>query len=299
MKSSGKPILRLGFTDTFGAIEEFFTETLSTEFEIVRDDENPDYLIFGDRNFGENNLRYDETKCIKIFYTGENQRPYHYRCHYSISFDHDDNGRNFRLPLYVIYDWDNKRKKVNNSKIFARTSYSMSKHEFEQRKFCSFVVKNGGCQKRNDFFHMLSEYQPVDAAGPLFNNVGYILEGGERAVQTKLEFLPKYRFNLCFENSSYPGYATEKLYEAMMGNTIPIYWGSPTIEMDFNPDAFLNWHDYDNDEDFLEAIKRVNEDYYLYQDMYCQPLFGRKNKFMDLSKFVSWFMLNVYKGSGL
>ena len=67
MKSSGKPILRLGFTDTFGAIEEFFTETLSTEFEIVRDDENPDYLIFGDRNFGENNLRYDETSVLRFF----------------------------------------------------------------------------------------------------------------------------------------------------------------------------------------------------------------------------------------
>ena len=71
-----KPILNLGFTDTFGAIEEFFTETLSQDFEIVRDDENPDYLIFGDRNFGENNLRYDETKCIYTYHADTFQYSY-------------------------------------------------------------------------------------------------------------------------------------------------------------------------------------------------------------------------------
>ena len=80
--------LKLGFTDTFGSIENFFIKILSERFNVIRDDTKPDYLIFGDKNFGNNNSRFDNQNCIKIFYTGENERPWDYRCHYSISFDH-------------------------------------------------------------------------------------------------------------------------------------------------------------------------------------------------------------------
>jgi hypothetical protein len=93
-------------------------------------------------------------------------------------------------------------------------------------------------------FHKLNEYKPVASGGPLFNDIGYISPRGEESVSAKTKFLDSYRFNLCFENSSYPGYTTEKLYEALTSKTIPIYCESPTIEVDFNPKAFLNWHDY-------------------------------------------------------
>jgi alpha(1,3/1,4) fucosyltransferase len=289
-------LLRLGFTDTIEPFANFFMTVLSREFTVIRDDENPDYLIFGDRNFGNNNVNYNTKNCVKIFYTGENQRPWDYQCHYAITFDHYDSVNHYRLPLYVIYDFDNKIRKVNNSEVHTRTSYGMNQEIFNSRKFCSFIVKNSNCEMRNHFFHKLSEYQQVDSAGPLFNNVGQVLEGGDRAVQSKLEFLPNYRFNLCFENASHPGYATEKLYEALVGNTVPIYWGSPTIEMDFNPKAFLSWHNYQDDDLFIEAIKAVNEDYYAYQEMYCQPMFRDSNRFMDLDRFVRWFRKNVYRG---
>jgi inorganic pyrophosphatase len=45
--------LKLGFADTFDTAKRFFTETLSQYYNVIRDDDAPDYLIFGDRNFGE------------------------------------------------------------------------------------------------------------------------------------------------------------------------------------------------------------------------------------------------------
>ena len=288
--------LRLGFTDTFGAIENFFIKILSERFEVVRDDVNPDYLIFGDKNFGNNNTVYDSKNCIKIFYTGENARPWDYRCHFSISFDHDEfGGKNYRLPLWVIYDYDNHFRDVPNTSNINRTPSDL----LEKKGFCSFVVKNEACKKRNDWFHILSSYKHVASGGPLYNNIGYILPRGEESVAAKLKFLNSYKFNLCFENSSYPGYATEKLYEALCAKTIPIYWGSPTIETDFNTKAFLNWHDYGNDKDFFEAIKEIDETPDLYEEMYLQPMFAdyqRANKFMDKSRFLNWFENNVYIG---
>lgn len=285
--------LRLGFTDTFGAVEQFFTEVLSREYDIERDDENPEYLIFGDANFGRKNLDPKYDKCVRIFYTGENQLASDYTCHYSITFDHAE-GTNYRLPLFVIYDWDNKRKKVNNSDNYSRDFMDITK----KSGFCSFVVKNGGCQKRNEFFHKLSKYKQVDAGGPLFNNIGGPIRGGALAVEAKAAFLPKYKFNMCFENSSYPGYATEKLYEALVFKTVPIYWGSPTIALDFNPRAFLSWHDYQDDDKFLDKIKELDQDDASYSMMYLESMFINYDKppVFDLDRLLFWFDKNVYRG---
>jgi hypothetical protein len=293
-----KPILRLGFTDTFESIINFFVTILSEDYNIIRDDVNPDYLIFGDRNFGNNNVNYNDRRCIKIFYTGENERPNNYHCNYAISFDHVDNEQQYRLPLYVIYDFDNQHRDVNNTKTVDRDPSDLIK-KFND-KFCSFVVKNGACGKRNYFFQRLNEYKRVDSAGPLFNNMGYILQRGDGAVEAKMKFLNDYKFNLCFENSSYAGYTTEKLYEAYMFGTVPIYWGSTTIECDFNSKAFLNWHDYQDDDAFMEAIIEVDTKPELYEQMYMEPLFNSwkepYNKYMDMNRFRSWFKKNVYKG---
>lgn len=291
-----KPILKLGFADTFGSVENFFTNILSEKFEVVRENTTPDYLIFGDKNFGNSNNTHNERRCIKIFFTGENERPWEYVCHYSISFDHHEfDGKNYRLPLYVIYDYDNHFRDVPNTSTVRRSPNDL----LDKKDFCSFVVKNGGCQKRNDWFHKLSGYKQVSSGGPLFNNIGYILPRGEESVQAKIKFLNAHKFNLCFENSSYPGYTTEKLYEALCAKTVPIYWGSPTIEVDFNTKAFLNWHDYQDDEIFFEKIKEIDQTPELYEEMYLQPMFSdyqKVNKFFDKDRFLNWFEKTVYKG---
>lgn len=290
--------LIIGFTDTIPPIANFFTTVLSTKYDVVRDDENPKYLIFGDTNFGMNNLspKYDRSDITRIFYTGENQRPWDYKCDYALTFDHFDNDRHYRLPLYVIYDFDNKLKGVQTVDDCEAGQDRSFTDLVAPRKFCSFIVKNGGCQKRNDFFHLLSTYKQVDSAGPLFNNMGQILDR-EKAVESKLAFLPKYKFNLCFENASYPGYATEKLYEALIGKTIPIYWGSPTIEVDFNPNAFINWHDYQDDKKLFDRIVELDNDPEYYTEMYLEPMFAnfKRNKFFDQERLLNWWDKNVVK----
>ena len=291
-----KKQLKLGFTDTNNQIANFFVAVLSERFDVTVDNETPDYLIFGDRNFGENNLNYDPQKVTKIFYTGENQRPWDYQTHYAISFDHVENEKMYRLPLYVIYDFNNLLQHISSYSTYRR--YERDIDADRKQKFCSFVVRNPNCQRRNEFFHKLSSYKQVDSGGPLFNNIGRVLDYGDAAMKAKLEWLVDYKFNICFENSSYPGYATEKLYEAYMGGTIPIYWGSPTIEVDFNPKAFLNWYDYGSDEALIQAVIELDQNENKYRDMYMEPLFSKStaNRFMNFTNFLDWFEKNVYKG---
>lgn len=281
--------IKIGFTDTVEPIANFFVKTLSKRFIVVRDDLEPDYLIFGDRNFGDNNLRYDPNKVTKIFYTGENQRPWHYNCHYSISFDYMENDdRNYRLPLYVIYDFDNNLKGTKTVANRVRRLEDIT----PDKAFCSFVVRNGNCQMRNNYFYGLSKYKSVHAGGSLFRNVDAVGD----TVQDKFRFLDKYKFNLCFENSSHPGYTTEKLYEALLADTIPIYWGDPLVARDFNTKAFLNWHDYNNDQAFFDKIIELDNDPEQYAEMYMQPMFNNNyNKYMDLEIFLDWFEIKVIK----
>lgn len=286
-------VLKLGFADMVDSIAEFFIDTLSHRYKIIRDDMTPEYLIFGDRNFGNNNIRFNQTTTTKIFYTGENQRFWDYQCEYAITFDHFDDVKHYRLPLYVIYEHDNNKRGVSSAKTRMRSVDDLR----EERKFCSFVVKNGVCEKRNSFFRKLNEYKPVSSGGPLFNNIGYVLPRGDNSVQSKFAFLDKHKFNLCFENASWPGYTTEKLYDALVCKTVPIYWGSPTIDVDFNGQAFLNWHDFLDDQKFMKAIQEVDADNDLYLYMYRQPMFTHTaQRYMNTNRFLDWFDANVWKG---
>ena len=97
--------LKLGFTDTHDHLAQFFSSILANRFDVEIDNENPDYLIFGDENFGTNNKKFNRSDVVKIFYTGENRRPENYDCDYAITFDHNYNNWHYRLPLNVIYMW--------------------------------------------------------------------------------------------------------------------------------------------------------------------------------------------------
>ena len=277
--------LKLGFSDTFSTAINFFTEALGKRFQIVRDDVNPEYLIYGEGVYGQNHRRFGP-EVTKIFYTGENQRPSDYRCDFAISFDHPTSDRMFRLPLYLIYEFDHK---------ICRNKEMRKGDDYNNKKFCSFVVKNPGCKYRNDYFEILSRYKKVDSAGPLFNNMNGCCPS---SVIEKVKFMSNYRFNLCFENSSHPGYCTEKLFEALCAKTVPIYWGSPTAALDFNPAAFINRYNFASDQQFIDFIIQVNSNKELYNHYYLQPMFRDEEFFrtFNIDHFLDWFQQNVYQG---
>jgi hypothetical protein len=69
-----------------------------------------------------------------------------------------------------------------------------------------------------------------------------------------LDFINDYKFTIAFENSSNSGYTTEKLVDALGSNSIPIYWGNPNVDLEFNTRAFINCHHYRS---FQEAVAEV------------------------------------------
>jgi hypothetical protein len=111
-------------------------------------------------------------------------------------------------------------------------------------RFCAFIYANP-VRYREAFCRALSRYKPVDAPGRSLNNMASIDPvPGLRDWNAKIAFLRDYKFVIAFENSSRPGYNTEKLTHAIEADCLPIYWGDPEISRSFNTARIINAHDY-------------------------------------------------------
>ncbi|WP_395002542.1 glycosyltransferase family 10 domain-containing protein [uncultured Helicobacter sp.] len=301
-----KPIVSMRVVDWYlpDTEENFyanmFVRALSRKYD-VRYSKNPDFLIYG--TFGYEHLQYD---CVRIFFTGENLRTNWNVADYGIDFDYMDFGdRHLRLPYAFILD-----KHLKDVCEASRTRI-LSPMIAEREKFCAFMATNGGGEHtkvRDRFFELLGAYKRVDSGGQWNNNIGGAIGDRYNDFQsTKRKWLQQYRFHICFENSSYPGYLTEKLFDAYAAGCIPIYWGDtslrcappaplPTsahtepqdsdvidtqiphisahlLEYGINPKAFINAHNFPSLQDLVQEVKRIDNDEKAYKEMYLQPLF--------------------------
>lgn len=109
-----------------------------------------------------------------------------------------------------------------------------------KKAFCSFVFGNSsndeGAIYRENFFHELSRYKKVDAAGASLNNTTPL---APRALHEYIPWTSRYKFCICFENSSGEGYYTEKPIHPYLAGTVPVYWGHPSALDVFNPESMV------------------------------------------------------------
>lgn len=250
--------IRIKFADFYAGHDEqenFFVRLLRQRYD-VEVHPKAEYMIFS--RFGYDFLRHDG---IRIFFTTENLRPNFDLADYALAFDHlSFQDRYLRLPLYRWYE-EAYRAVLHTPKVAPSDA---------TRKFCSYVVSNRRTSRsdmaRAVFFHKLSEYRQVDAGGSQFNNVG-------GPVENKHAFISGYKFNIAFENTSSPGYTTEKLVEAKAAGTIPIYWGDPMVTADFNPRAFINCHDFADFDAVVGRVSELDNDPAAYLAMLAEPMF--------------------------
>jgi alpha(1,3/1,4) fucosyltransferase len=275
---------KIGFVDTFeGLSAPFFMDLLSRRYDVIRDDENAEILFFGDENFGTENLKYNTRSVFKIFFTGENRRWTNYHAHAGITFDHDESPNHFRLPLYVVEQWGLTNQHTGYGPLESVHVQQVP----EKSEFCCYINSNPNCLERNLFFSKLSMYKQVKSYGPHLNNVGYVVPRGTRR---KTDVMEKHKFAICYENGSHPGYVTEKLVHAFHSRTVPIYWGSPTVELDFDDDSYISRHNYNSDDEMIEDIKTLDNDDYLYNKMLSKSVFTDHTfKMFDMNRFYTWF----------
>ncbi len=269
--------IKINFSDFwtgFNKYDNYFVYLLKNHYSLELSD-NPDFLIYS--NFGE---EHKKNNCTKIFYTGENVRPNFAECDYSFSFDYMDNPKNYRLPLYVW--WEDADKLIKPSNLDAKKILA------KKNKFCNFVYGNPNATKRIEFMQKLSKYKQVDCGGTLLNNVGRII-----TEKQKVKFIKDYKFTIAFENCESPGYTTEKLVQPMLVYSLPIYCGNPLIHRDFNTKSFLSYYDFSSEDELIEKIIELDQNYELYIEYLKQPYYHNNqiNNFVDPANILKQFKL--------
>lgn len=155
-----------------------------------------------------------------------------------------------------------------------------SRVDIERRHFCAFMYSNcdnkfDGVVKRNMFYNKLKNALGEDAVrslGKCEKNTKYF-RGDRQKYSTNSDIFKDYQFVIAFENTTTPGYITEKFIYPIMAGCIPIYWGAPDIVDHFNPDRFINVQDFENIEMCIKYITSLHKNINKIMSIINKPVF--------------------------
>lgn len=220
---------------TLGAFLQYFP-FLRLKYRFIEDPAHPDIVLRSSFVPGERQRRTirhmselpAKAAAPTLFFTGENVRPDFSHCDWAISFCRDiDDPRHLRVPLWVprLYAIGWRPDDLLSTNL---------RRPPDNRAFCNFIFSNP-VPERERLFRLISTRKRVDAPGISMHNHPSI--GG--SFWDKYRFMSNYRFSIASENERCVGYSTEKIMEAFLAGTIPVYAGDPSVTVEFNPEAFL------------------------------------------------------------
>lgn len=250
-------------------INYFSINELIKNYNIVYDEEKPDLLFVSEHlYYGKNTdlikkkfIELQKNNPITIFVAGECIEPDFNLFDYAIVFDRslslDD--RVIRIPILSKF-----RKSIFMKKNDIVSSDDARMLLKNKDKFCNFIYSNSNAHfMRDKLFYEISKYKQVDSLGSHLRNVNEfdpkLLEICDWRLQS-IKYKENYKFSIASENAQYKGYVSEKILTSLQAHTVPIYFGDKEVGMDINKEAFIDVNDYDNFEDLIEVIKKVDED---------------------------------------
>jgi hypothetical protein len=222
---------------------------VSDHYEFI-DSNEPDFIIFGP--YG-NDIPEKSDKYIRVGYFCENIVPDFSICEWAFGMPREEAIQNLK---YKKIQWHNL-----DPNDLIKTNIDIDRISASKTKFCNFLYSHK-VPYREAFFKALSKYKKVDAPGKSMNNMPSIdsIYSGD-IWDRKRQFLRPYKFTISFENNSFPGYQTEKLYDAMLEWSIPVYCGDPYIHELFNTKSFINAFDLlkPNYGSFIRSLEKYSQ----------------------------------------
>lgn len=285
-------ILKINFCDfykEFNKEDNFFTRIIEKYYEGYEISEKPDFLFYS--CYGTDHLKYRH--CVKIFYTAEPVTPDFNECDYAVGYDWISfEDRYFRRPIWLT-----------ESSYFSGF-YDIDDDKALNRRFCNFIYSNSnngeGAIFRKKFAIALSRYKKVDCPGKVLHNMDATMSGREDKEwkKSKVDFISQYKFTIAFENTSMIGYSTEKMLHPLIAKSIPIYWGDPCVEREFNESALIYCNQYNSDIDsIVERVVELDRDDEKYLAVLHQnPMREDFNK-DEILEFEKWVIHIFEKGN--
>ena len=241
-----KPTISLNFSDCPPQFENYFLPILEEKY-TVRRDERPDFLVYA--LTGHRHRLYN---CIKIYVHHETYRPNWKECEYAILPIDLNDSRVLHIPIFAF---------DRSPQPLIRGGEDWAAIQKMKTRFCAALSSyaNTTVKQRTQFFHSLNRRQRIDSPGRGMNNTGF------SGIGDKLAFYQSYRFVLAFENKERIGWTTEKMYDPLAAYAIPIFWGDRNASKYFNPDSFINAHDFRDHEELADYVCHVDTTPNLYE----------------------------------
>jgi hypothetical protein len=208
-------------------------------------------------------------KPLRIFYSHENYSFPNIKYDFSITTHLGMNkDRHLRFPLWKeLIDWSHLGIRRDLNKFIKRFDNYYNIKDLilpqgesflkKEKKICIFTSHLE--EPRKTMYSNFSKDFIVDGYGPYFNKK--IIHHNNNELSKK-ETLKNYAFNLCPENSLYPGYYTEKVPEAFLSKSLPLSWMDTNVNCDFNDKSFVNLLQYSKD-NYAEIISLLKEENFL------------------------------------
>jgi len=195
------------------------------------------------------------SKPLRVWFTGENVRPPVGKWDATLSFDADSwTSNNAYFPL-----WWQMFPELVGERSGARPGI-VPLSRFQPLE--TFMSNRHGQAGRRDLFAcaIISNPEPmrlraIEALGQI-GKVDVLGRVVGRPIEDKFEVFSRYQFALCFENDLYPGYVTEKVFDAWGAGSIPLWWGIDRGGY-LDDRAFLNLAAHENIDSFVTEVAQV------------------------------------------
>jgi hypothetical protein len=103
----------------------------------------------------------------------------------------------------------------------------------------------------------------VQSFGTVFARDRHRYRSYRGPVENKWDVLPRYRFVICYENAIFDDYVSQRIFDVLRCNAVPVYWGAPNIEKYVDPRAFVDRRRFSSNEElaaYLESVSRAEYD---------------------------------------
>lgn len=184
-------------------------------------------------------------------------------------------------PSLMFTEFYNSQEKIN---YFIQTDFFKEKSER-----LNIIIsgtnrpgKNLYTQRRDLVQNVLKSKLPINVYGRFWQSNNDRLKGG---FKKKLDIIKKAEFSVCIENCSEKNYISEKFFDPILVDCVPIYYGCPNIkeiydEKSFielnlsNPSKYLELFDnilkYGKNSDYINSLKAMKLKHFREHNLYTE-----------------------------
>lgn len=177
------------------------------------------------------------------------------------------------LAVYASYSFIHRSKYTPNDLLNLPSPSVKS-------KFCSFMYHNNdrrfeGVRIRLDLLSALNKLKHVDVGTKLEKHQNERFSSNSLGLHDfyddNVEINCPYKFVIAVENTEFVDWITERIVNAYLARSIPIYWGSPEVDKYFNPATYIDVRKFKSLDAVALYVMEVDRNETLYNSFFIEP----------------------------